>query len=361
MGGGGAERVTSALANYWVTMGWRVTVLTIASENSDFYMLDSRIQRISLNMDANSSSFVSALQNNIRRLRALRSVLKSVQPNVALGMMSTSNVLLALASRGLPIRSIGSERIHPPTLPLGRVWEILRRWSYRGLYAVVAQTRVSADWVSRHTRARHVEAIPNPVIYPLEQHEPEVSPEVVRDRMACQRLLLAVGRLEPQKGFDRLLDAFMHAAMTRGEWGLVVLGEGGQRSELEDQVRRLGLENRVSFPGVVGNVAKWYEMADLYVLSSRFEGFPNTLVEAMAHGLPVIAIDCETGPRDIVRDGHDGVLVPGEYPERLREALETLMDSESERENLGRNASAIRERFSLASVARRWEELFPQA
>ena len=125
-----------------------------------------------------------------------------------------------------------------------------------------------------------------------------------------RKVLLAVGRLEVEKGFDWLIDAFSALATKYPEWDLVILGEGSLRATLEKQVQTSGLARRVFLPGRVGNVGDWYERANLYVMSSRFEGFGNTLGEAMAYGLPAVSFDCETGPRNIIRHETDGLLVP---------------------------------------------------
>ena len=173
-----------------------------------------------------------------------------------------------------------------------------------------------------------------------------------------RKLLLAVGRLEHQKGTDRLIDAFALLASAHPDWDLVILGEGAERKSLTAQIHRAGLADRVLMPGQAGNVGEWYARADLYVLPSRFEGFPNTLAEAMAHGLAAVAFDCDTGPRDIIRHDRDGLLVPpGDVP-ALAAALERLMGDAALRERFAAAAIATRDRYSEAAVLRQWESLF---
>jgi glycosyltransferase involved in cell wall biosynthesis len=358
LGSGGAERVTATLANYWAAKDWHVTVVTIDSRERDFYALDRRVERIELSLARRSPNAVAAVFNNLRRMARLRHVLKQTKPDVAVSMMSTANALLAISGRGLDTLTVGSERIHPPALPLGTTWEAIRRWTYHRLDALVMQTEQSADWVRAHTGASESAVIPNPVTYPLAIHEPIKSPESITDKTGTSRLLLGVGRLVEQKGFDRLIKAFAATSAGHPEWLLVIVGEGERRSSLEDLAAELGVQDRVRLPGVVGNLREWYERADLFALTSRFEGFPNALVEALAHGVPVVAVDCETGPREIVRHERDGLLVAQNDPSALVRALNRLMEADSLREQFAQAAVDARERFSLDRIAGMWEGLF---
>ena len=356
MGGGGAERVTANLANYWAGKGWAVAVVTLAPQADDFYELHPTVSRIALGLAGDSRNVLIGLWQNLRRIYALRRVLRQIKPDVALGMMTTANVFLALAASGLGIHAIGSEHIHPPQYPLTPLWEWLRRHTYGLLDAVTALTSESANWLGRHTSARSVAVIPNAAPWPLPVHDPVVEPTTICRR--GRKVLLAVGRLEAQKGFDWLLEAFGVLVPRHPDWDLVILGEGSMRTMIENQVRAAGLDKRVFLPGRAGNVGAWYECADLYVMSSRFEGFGNTLAEAMAHGLPALSFDCDTGPRDIIRHEVDGLLVPPGDVVGLTAALDRLMSDAALRQRFAERAVEARERFSMGRIAGMWEELF---
>jgi glycosyltransferase involved in cell wall biosynthesis len=194
--------------------------------------------------------------------------------------------------------------------------------------------------------------------YPLACHGAGVAPAVVLEKTGRSQLLLAVGRLDHQKGFDALLDAFARVAENHTSWALVILGEGSQQLALEDQIRSLSIGNHVSLPGAAGNVGEWYEAADAYVLTSRFEGFPNTLLEALAYGVPAVAVDCETGPREILRHEVDGLLVPQDNDKALVHALDRLMGDAELRQRFSERAVEARNRFAVERVAEQWESLF---
>lgn len=357
LSGGGAERVATSLGNYWAGRDWKVTIVTLGPESGDFYPLHPAVGRISLNLSGQSSNVVVGLLQNLRRVLALRRTLKRIRPDVALSLMSTPNVLLAFASHGIAdLCSIGSERSFPPRLPLGAAWDAMRKKMYGNLAAVVALTQECADWVTAHSSARLVPVIPNPISWPLQEHDPRIPLDSIC--RSERKILLAVGRLAAEKNFELLIQVFAESAPDCPEWDLIILGEGPERQELEAQVRAAGLEARILLPGIAGNLGEWYARAELYVLSSRFEGFPNALAEALAHGLPAVSFDCDTGPRDIVRHGVDGLLVPPDDARGLKVALERLMKDKGLRSAFASRAMEARERFSIERVAGMWENLF---
>jgi glycosyltransferase involved in cell wall biosynthesis len=272
-------------------------------------------------------------------------------------MMSSANVMLALAARGMPeVCTIGSERSFPPQLPLGAVWEALRRHTYGRLDAVVALTEECASWIRENTPAQRVPVIPNAACWPLPSQEPRLSP--LAAHAPQRKLLLAVGRLAKEKNFRALVEAFAAMAPRHPEWDLAILGEGPEREALVGRIRQSGLESRIFLPGRLGNVGEWYEHADLYAMSSLFEGFPNTLVEALAYGVPAVSFDCDTGPRDIIRHGIDGYLVAPGDAAAFADSLERLMGDERLRAMLAGRAVEARERFSVKKIATMWEALF---
>lgn len=357
---GGAERVAVTLANHWAAKGWQIVVITMASNQRDFYTLDPRIKRIALNNALESRNPGHALLNNLRRIYDLWAILRREQPDIAVSMMAGANIILAIAGRLSGISTVGSERVHPPAKPLGRLWELLRRKSYPLLDGMVAQTEASAGWLKANAPSRRIRVISNPVHFPMKLDGPSVDPESLKATRACKHLLLAVGRLDYQKGFDFLLSAFARVFEKHNDWALVILGDGLLRGTLLKQANKLGIQEQVAMPGAVGNVGEWYSQADLYALTSRFEGFPNTLIEALAHGVASIAVDCDTGPSEILRDQVDGLLVPQDNCDALVSALDRLMGDERLRAYFGQNAIHVRTRFALDRISLQWQSLFEE-
>jgi glycosyltransferase involved in cell wall biosynthesis len=359
MGSGGAERVSANLANYWATKEFEITIVTLCQQSLDFYELHPAVKRIAMELAGENANALTGLWQNIRRVIALRRLLRQIQPDIALGTMTSANVLLALAAWGLPnLRTIGAEHNHPPQLPLGFFWETLRSHTYCLLNAVTALASEGENWITSNTNAQKVSVIPNAVTWPLSGQKPRISPNVIIK--SERQILLAVGRLEMQKGFDWLIEAFANLAGDHPDWDLVILGEGSLRPMLEETVRKSDLDDRIFLPGRAGNMGEWFESADLFVMSSRFEGFPMTLVEAMAHGLAAVSFDCDTGPRDIIHHELDGLLVPQGDITELTSALDRLMSDAFTRQRFAERAVEVRERFSMEKVTGMWEKLFEE-
>jgi glycosyltransferase involved in cell wall biosynthesis len=171
-------------------------------------------------------------------------------------------------------------------------------------------------------------------------------------------MVVAAGRYAPEKGYDRLIDAFAPVAGRHPGWSLRIFGHGPLRGALEKQAARLGLEDRVALPGLAGNIEHELRSASVFALSSIHEGLPMALAEAMACGLPCVAFDCAPGVREIVTDGVDGVVVPPRDVAGLAEGLDRVMGDEDLRRRLGTAARASVRRFAPDQVLAQWEDVF---
>lgn len=305
MEGGGAERVAALLSNEWVAQGHSVILLaTFSGRGGCSYTLDERVELAYL-ADRTRSCFD---RTAIGRLFALRRAIQDSQCDVVLSFLTNVNVAAILARSGLRVPLVVSERIYPPLMPTGRLWSALRQLTYRHADVIVMQTKEGRRWVDETIPGAESAVIANPLKLPLVESEPVVSPDrfVPKD---C-RLLLSVGRLDPQKNFPLLLNAFAEIAPRFPEWRLVIVGEGPERAALELLVGEKDLTGKASLVGRAGNLDEWYRRASAFAFTSRFEGFPNALLEALGYGLPVLSLDCPTGPAELVEDGRNGLLLP---------------------------------------------------
>ncbi|MEA3120091.1 MAG: hypothetical protein QOI13_3361, partial [Paraburkholderia sp.] len=236
------------------------------------------------------------------------------------------------------------------------LWRLLCRLVYPHASAVtVLSASIAASF--RQGRAGvtpSVAVVPNPV--------PDELLSIAKTRRAGGRKrLISVGRLHPQKQYGLLIEVFAKVAGEFEDWDLWIWGEGSERSMLTNKIAELNLAGRVFLPGRTR--AAWDEMAraDVFVLSSRFEGMPMALMESMALGVPAVAFDCRSGPRELMRDGEDGLLIPPGDAGALAAALRRLLSDGALRNELGcKGARSIRERYSVAAILAVWDQLFAQ-
>jgi glycosyltransferase involved in cell wall biosynthesis len=249
---------------------------------------------------------------------------------------------------------IVEEQIDPTQNPVGRIVKFLRRLLYKRASAVVVLTPGIADWARSFVRSEAVHVIPNPVSH-------HFSTNGGREPKREGHRVIAIGRLEAQKGFDMLLKAFAQSAQQHPGWTLKIIGDGSRREQLQALAAALQIGDRVIWERAVKEPEKELNRSDLFVLSSRYEGLPLVLLEAMACGLPVVSFDCPSGPREVINDGEDGILVPPNEIEALAGSMSRLMSSEDERKRLGERAAHVVERFGLAKIADMWTTVFEQA
>lgn len=348
LGGGGAERVLTILANAWVARGDAVALVTLDRE-APFYPLDGRVAYRPLGVAGRSAGVAAAILNNALRIRALRAAIRESRPDAVVSFVDTTNVLTLLATRGMGVPVVVSERTDPNHFPIGRAYGALRRWLYPAAQAVIVQTEAAARFFSRKIRERtHV--IPNPVL--PAPAKPPATPQVK---------IVALGRLSREKGFDLLIEAFASVACEWPEWSLEIWGEGPERSALEKLVMEAGISGRVRLPGSTQAPLSVLRAASLFVLPSRVEGFPNALLEAMAAGLPVLAADCRSGPGEIVRDGVDGLLVAPGDAAALAEGIRRLLGDSALRARLAARAPEVVGRFALDRVVALWDATLVEA
>jgi len=360
MGSGGAERVLANLANEWARRNWEVTIITFTPQTLDFYKFNPGISRIALDLAGESQNIIQGISANLLRIFAVRREIARLSPDIVLGFMNNSSVTAILACMKLDIPVIGTEHTHPPMQPLSFFWNQVRKWVYPSAKKIVMLTRDGADWLNSTIPRAHAEVIPNPVVYPLVAFEPKLAVESIVG--TGRKVLLAVGRLNKGKGFDLLLSAFSGLAKKHPDWDLIILGDGPVMQSLVSQIQKLELKSRVYLPGRVGNIGDWYQRADLYVMSSLFEGLPNTLLEAMAYGCAAVSYDCDTGPRDIIRHEDNGLLVkPVGDVSALASALDRLMHDDETRQRMGQRATTVRDDYSLKSIMIRWDKLFEES
>jgi len=264
--------------------------------------------------------------------------------------MHSTNIRVLLATMGTPTPVFACEHCDPRTRPIGPLNEMLRRWLYPLATSVVALSDEALSFFPSRVRARG-SVIPNPVLPP-----PERLADDARVTGSPKRVI-SIGRLNPVKRFDRLISAFGEVAPLHPEWSLNIWGEGPERARLQEMINHSGSASRMRLCGTTDNVYRALGESHLFALTSETEGFPMALCEAMACGLPVVSMDCPSGPRQIIRSGIDGLLTPNADVPAFAMALARLMDDPIERGRLANRAPEVITRFGVDTVMKQWEKL----
>ncbi len=335
---GGAERVLSTLANHWTARGDAVALLTLSPAATDFFPVDPRVVRVGLDLTETSGSTLQAAVANAGRIRALRRAVRQQAPDVVVSFGDQTNVLALLATIGLGVPVVISERTNPHRHDPGRIWRVARSLSYPLAGAIVVQNEHIATWARERIPRVSCWIISNPIALPC-------SPQPAARTEEPLRRIVTIGRLTSEKGCDVLLEAFARIAGELPQWTLRIIGEGPNRAALVEQARRLGLASRIEFTGVL--VEPWAGIGelDLFVLPSRYEGEPNALLEAMAAGVPAIA----SRACGVLDNGRTGLVVPEDDPGALAQAIVQLA---RDRPLARRLALAAREKMADQSPAR---------
>ena len=245
---------------------------------------------------------------------------------------------------------------------MGRLWSALRKYMYPRATALVVQTEGIADYFREWLKSTPIEVIPNAVPAPRSSDVPVVTEQDVLERPPSQ-VILGMGRLSNEKGFDMLIDAFSLLAHEFPEWKLRILGEGPLRDSLQATINERGLQDQIELVGWVADPELLLDQGDVFVLPSRYEGFPNALLQAMSRGLACIGFDCQGGLKDIARDELQVMLLPTKSVSEstsireLADNLRIFMQDENLRKEVAIKNLRATERFSVTRYFEAWDQL----
>lgn len=352
MGTGGAQRVMSYLVTDFAESHHVILVTWENPVERSFYAMPFAVPRLGL--DRLGGRGVSRWWRIVSRPVMLRRAIEEFAPDVVLSFMDTTNVVAIVACLGLPIPVVVSERNDVSKRRTGWIRGLIRNQTYRFAAAIVVQTPRVARYFSARLSGK-LRVLPNPAPTPGVQARPD------RPAPNGRKRVIGVGRLEPQKGFDRLIEAFGSIASRHPGWDLAIFGEGPRRLELEGIAARAGLEHRVTLPGVVTDIAAELAESHLFAFPSHFEGFPNALAEALSCGLPAIGHTRVSGVEDMIVPGRTGLLIDAaEGVPCLAGAMDRLMRDDAGRAAMGEAGRAHMRQWAPDIVLGAWEDLIEE-
>ena len=336
MDGGGTERVIAVLANYMVQHGHDVTILMTVGEES-VYELDNRIKLAGIGERTGGR-----IGKRVERIRKIRRYFREDKERVILSFGIETNLFSILAGLLLKNKILVSERNDPNRCS----YPAIRNLLYQFADGFVFQTKAAQQCFGRNIRKKSV-VIANPVKDSL----PEPFQGERRKRIS------AVGRLEPQKNHKLLISAFAEFYKTHPDYELFIYGKGELQRELQELAEQSGISSQVKFPGFAKNVPEQIKADAMYVLSSDYEGISNSLMEAMAIGMPVISTDCPIGGSALlIQSGVSGILTPVGDTKALTEAMCRIADEPEKAQKMAQRAQEIRETYSTSKICTQWME-----
>jgi len=361
---GGVERVLTLKANYMAdVLGYDITIiLTEGKEKPLFYPLSKKIKVINLDIDFEAlwtcsffkKIFVYLQKQRIFKKRLTEELIR-LKADITVSLLRREiNFINDIQDGSRKIGELHVNRANYRNFEAGDTNIVKRLFAKYWMHNLVSHLKrldrfvvlTEEDKVS-WTELSNVEVIPDPLAFDIDQVSPLTNKRVI-----------AVGRYVYQKGFDLLLHAWKLIEQQHPDWELVIYGMG-ERMPYEQLIDKLKIDrNRCHLNGSTPDIKAEYLNSSLFVFSSRFEGFGMVLIEAMACGLPVVSFDCSCGPKDIVRNNEDGLLVPSGCVDSLAEAMHQMMSDESLRQKMAKVATKNVQRYKLNKVCQDWQRLF---
>ena len=337
---GGTERVTTIIANRLAELGYDITIISCIGGEKSFFKLSPKIKLDRLYKSCGGLKF------NLTAAYKLRQKIKEYDFDYIIDIDTIHSFFSIPATIGLRTKVISWEHFNFYS-DLG----IKRRKLGRVLAGKYADKIITLTNEDRETFLENLDVkskidyIYNPTPYPNEK------------KSLCEsKIAVAIGRLTAQKGFDKLLDIWKKIEKKNSEWELYIIGSGEDREKLLNQKESLNLK-RVIFVENTKNIKEYYEKASIYLMTSRFEGLPMTLIEAQSFGLPIISYDIKTGPKDIVNNAEDGYLIENDNQnEFVNKFLELSKNGEKIR-NFSQKAYENSKRFKLDRIIEKWKEV----
>lgn len=339
---GGAERVISILSNIWCDMGHEVSIFITATNRPSVYKLNNKIN-VEHYSDYNENGV-----SHFKLISSIRSFVDKEKPDCVFSFMNDvcAYTIFALMGRNIPI--IYSERNDPNKTNQSKINKLFRRIVEFGATHIVFQTEGAKQCYSKKVQ-RKSSIILNPV-------ELSRIPERKKEDINYSEIV-TVARLEPQKNQELLIDAFNLVCKKHQDIVLKIYGEGSLKNKLQNKIHELGLNDKVLLMGAKQDVLEWIKESYCFVLTSDFEGLPNSLIEAMCMGIPCISTDCSPGgARQLLGDDR-GLIVPCRDKERLAEAINMYLEQRHIAMQYGEEAYKLRDEVESHTVAKQWISL----
>lgn len=343
---GGTERVTSLIANKLCEDNrYNIFILSLWEGQKPFFSLNANIKTYSLyNI---KPSFKKQLFPTIKKIRKF---VKDNKIDILIDVDSILCVFTVPALMSLNINHICWEHFNFNANLGVKLRDIGRKLAARYCDYVVTLTKKDKELWEQHLSTINAKIVPIPNPSPYEN--------IINAPSLDFKIVLAVGRLTSQKGFDLLIEAWSLVCQNRQDWILRIVGDGEDEAMLKNLAQELGVANFIEFLPSTRDIEQYYRSASLYCMSSRYEGLPMVLIEAQMYGLPIVSFDCDTGPSDVIENKKNGFLVKPESIEELAEKISMLINIDNDVYKEISNACKLRsEDFLIVKIINKWIDI----
>lgn len=333
LGGGGSERVLTIVANGLKRLGHDVTIVTF-THSSQAYQTECEVVELSYTSKFN-------------QITSLRSQLRRLKPDTVIAFEYFVGIKTVMATRGLKCKVIVSERNDPHNLDSQPLKKQVRNLAYLLADVLVCQTDDAKAFFSDRIQKNAVI-----IMNPIKENLPSW------DFEKTTKTIINFCRLEKQKNIPLLIEAFEQVQEAYPEYALAIYGEGKEQQRIEALIKEKQLTEAISLQPFSKEIHNIAARCAMFVSSSDFEGLSNSMIEAMAMGMPVICTDCPIGgARMMIDDNRNGMLVPVRDADRLAQAMLALIEDDEKARRLGKNAYEVREQLTSEQIVGRWETI----
>lgn len=346
---GGVERVICKLCNYFAEIyKYEIEIISVYKPKNEniYFDLNKYINIKYLNIESNDSSMnlIKRLNNQLKLIHAVGQAVKNEKFDILITTNTMLGVGAALHRKYADGKIIAAE--HGDYFYFGKVWRYLRRRLYNKLDKIVVLTQKDKEIYDSFLN--NVIVIPNPLPF-----------EIDTKSSLDKKIILTAGRLEDEKGFEYIIDAFVYISKKHPDWKLEIVGEGSRKNFLVEKIKNLGLDESVKISDFTNNMVDKYVNSSIYTLTSKTEAFPLVILEAMECGVPCVSFDL-AGPKEIIKDGDDGYITPQYDIEKLVKQINYIIENKDVRVQMGANAKNNIQRYSIKNIAFRWNSLFKE-
>ena len=344
LGSGGTQKTVKQLIEKFYNDNFIIKIITF-ERKKNYLFKKNKIEYFNLNANLESKNKIYGLFNNLRRIFLIRRVIKKNNNSCLVSFLTSTNILSIFANFFLKNKLIISERNDPTRQPINFFWKTLRFFFYRFTDEIICNSRNAKNYFKNFIKSKKINYIPNHIDL-KENH-----------KSSSSKIILSIGRMHAQKGFDILIKGFKKSNAVKLKWKLILIGEGPEKNRLKNLSKSMNLTTNIKFLNYT-NPYKWYKKAGIFALLSRYEGTPNVILEAASFKLPIIISKGTGGALDIITNNKSGFIVKNSSTIEVGNCINKLIINSKLRREMGKKVYKKIKSFSdFETIYMNWNKL----